>query len=61
MPEDYQVPDLKESLTQTSADLTSVAKRKINEELANNISNIELQTLNRVHSKVRNAQSKIAR
>ena len=40
MPEDYQVPDLKESLTQTSADLTSVAKRKINEELANNISNI---------------------
>ena len=34
--------DLNESLTQTSADLTNVAKRKINEELANKISNILL-------------------
>ena len=31
-----------ESLTQTSADLTNVAKRKINVELANKISNILL-------------------
>ena len=38
--------DLKESLTQTSADLTNVAKRKINVELANKISNILLQIWN---------------